>query len=97
MSSSSNNASVSPDSTSRASMSSTRNSLEKTLSNTQTSSSSPRRSSDVRFNNLEQFKRGGDNYESRRASHADMHAPSGLFGGWFNSTFKGYQGKTGGN
>jgi hypothetical protein len=50
----------------------------------------PSQSSDVRFNNLHQFKRGSEDYSARKAAHADMHRPTGFFGSLFNSTFKGY-------
>jgi len=72
----------------RTSTSSTRGSLEKTISNTSTEQNR-RRSSVGLFNNLEQYKRGTENYDQRRASHADQMPSSGILGGWFNSTFRG--------
>lgn len=42
-------------------------------------------------------KRGGEGYEQRRTSQADMNQKGGLVSGWYNSTFKGYQKSAGGD
>lgn len=42
------------------------------------------------FGNLTQHKRGSEDYVDRRASHSEQN-PTGVVGGWFNSTFRGMQ------
>ena len=41
-------------------------------------------------------KRGGEGYDQRRSSQAEMMNQGGMVSGWFNSTFKGYQKPAGG-
>ncbi|KAK0257557.1 hypothetical protein LTR48_000498 [Friedmanniomyces endolithicus] len=82
----------------RASVSSA-NSLEKTPSGKASTGepSSPtrsrRRSSNQgMFGNLQSHKRGSEDYSERRTSHGEMTgAPGGMFSGWYNATFRGYQ------
>ncbi|TKA29929.1 hypothetical protein B0A54_15055 [Friedmanniomyces endolithicus] len=82
----------------RASVSSA-NSLEKTPSGKASTGepSSPtrsrRRSSNQgMFGNLQSHKRGSEDYTERRTSHGEMTgAPGGMFSGWYNATFRGYQ------
>ncbi|KAF2157023.1 hypothetical protein K461DRAFT_289383 [Myriangium duriaei CBS 260.36] len=78
----------------RASVSST-GSMDKTTSNTTNGGTSPtdqrRRSSTASglFGNLTQHKRGSEDYSQRRASHSDQSAQGGIFGNWYQNTFKG--------
>ncbi|KAF2723141.1 hypothetical protein K431DRAFT_311231 [Polychaeton citri CBS 116435] len=73
-----------------------------TLEKTPTTSSSTGGSSDRRrssaasggglFGNLTSMKRGSEDYETRRASHAEMTGnQGGVLSGWYNKTFKGMQ------
>ncbi len=44
------------------------------------------------FGNLQSHKRGSEDYSERRTSHGEMTgAPGGMFSGWYNATFRGYQ------
>lgn len=36
------------------------------------------------------MKRGSEDYGERRMSHAEHAASSGIFSGWYNSTFRGH-------
>ncbi|TKA70641.1 hypothetical protein B0A55_05746 [Friedmanniomyces simplex] len=85
----------------RASVSSA-NSVEKTLSGSGSATGEPsspttsqrRRSSNTGglFANLQTHKRGSEDYGERRTSHGEMTGvPGGMFSGWYNSTFRGYQ------
>lgn len=49
------------------------------------------------FAGLTNQKRGSEDYSQRRESHNEMTGGSGMLGGWFNSTFKGYQKPAGGD
>jgi len=73
--------------------------LERKTSNTAMGESPRRRSSAASglFANLQQHKRGSDDYQTRRASHVDQHVGNspGLFSGWYNSTFRGIAGTQG--
>lgn len=45
------------------------------------------------FSNLQQHKRGSEDYADRRASHSEQMASSGgAVAGWFNKTFRGVGG-----
>ncbi|GAB7362298.1 hypothetical protein MBLNU230_g2316t1 [Neophaeotheca triangularis] len=75
--------------------------LEKTMSGSSaaggaTAAGNRRRSSNQNgslFNNLNQQKRGSQDYGERRASWAEMQgsAGQGVVSGWFNKTFRGVQ------
>jgi len=68
------------------------NGVEKTTSDPTSAQSSPtsqRRRSSGLFNNLNNMKRGSEDYSDRRASHSDMAGSGGLMSGWFNQTFRG--------
>ncbi|KAJ9618322.1 hypothetical protein H2203_009240 [Taxawa tesnikishii (nom. ined.)] len=78
--------------------------LSKTMSNQTTSSNSGaadsnasptsqrRRSSNTAlFGNLTQHKRGSQDYGERRSSIGEQGAKSGMFGTWYNQTFRGVQ------
>ncbi|KAK5133610.1 hypothetical protein LTR08_007558 [Meristemomyces frigidus] len=82
----------------RRSSTSSDDDLKKTTSNSSTGNpNSPsdqrRRSSNTGglYGNLNQLKRGSQDYGERRSSHSD-HMPTGMLSGWYNSTFRGMAG-----
>ncbi|KAK5684006.1 hypothetical protein LTS10_003870 [Elasticomyces elasticus] len=71
------------------------NTIEKTVSGSSGGSpaSQRRRSSATGglFANLEQHKRGSQDYGERRTSHGEHGPAPTMFSGWYNSTFRGHQ------